>query len=353
MFKRRLQETGNEIVFENGYFWTRLSECGSFGHERVPLPIPGGFAPGDSLVCQGVWPSGDSRFSVNLMTRDDDIALHVNPRDCVSTGNANGGCSPGQRQVVRNTRVGGNWGAEERSGTLPLRHDSTFLLRITAGQTDYRITFEGESTAGEYGGTGTFGLLAEGAECSDGSDPDQSVQWRNGVSQFVTFDQCEGACLADPRCTDTIEYGIGGACTGAGACKCWLVLEGASCSNPIPHASYLLRPMLVYQPKDLNRDWSPRFSALRFGIKTAAFEPKQSAINLNLGVSRNRCCDFLADRDSRSFSRFYTTNAGRSRYSIYQLGRAEHSSSTFTYAYRAEAPPDTVTHVSQVKKRAF
>ena len=274
-----LSEDGNEIVFENGYFWTRLSECGSFGHERVPLPIPGGFAPGDSLVCQGVWPSGDSRFSVNLMTRDDDIALHVNPRDCVSTGNANGGCSPGQRQVVRNTRVGGNWGAEERSGTLPLRHDSTFLLRITAGQTDYRITFEGESTAGEYGGTGTFGLLAEGAECSDGSDPDQSVQWRNGVSQFVTFDQCEGACLADPRCTDTIEYGIGGACTGAGACKCWLVLEGASCSNPIPHASYLLRPMLVYQPpKDLNRDWSPRFSALRFGIKTAAFEPKQSEI---------------------------------------------------------------------------
>eukprot|EP01046_Picozoa_sp_COSAG06_P022759 COSAG06_NODE_1780_length_8407_cov_3.654230_2_plen_226_part_00 len=63
-------------------------------------------------------------------------------------------------------------------------------------------------------------------------------------------------------------------------------------------------------------------------------------------MSRNRFCDFLADPDSRSFSRFYT-NVLRSRYSIYQLGRAEHSSSTFTYAYRAEAPPDTVTHVSQ------
>jgi len=25
----------------------------------------------------------------------------------------------------------------------------------------------------------------------------------------------------------------------------------------------LLRPTLVYQPKDLNRDWSPRFSTLR------------------------------------------------------------------------------------------
>jgi hypothetical protein len=34
---------------------------------------------------------------------------------------------------------------------------------------------------------------------------------------------------------------------------------------------------------------------------------------LNFGVSRNRFCDFLADPDSRSFSRFYT-NIARSRY---------------------------------------
>ena len=26
---------------------------------------------------------------------------------------------------------------------------------------------------------------------------------------------------------------------------------------------YLLRPILVYRPKNLNRDWSPRFSTLR------------------------------------------------------------------------------------------
>jgi hypothetical protein len=32
------------------------------------------------------------------------------------------------------------------------------------------------------------------------------------------------------------------------------------------------------------------------GVKTAR--------NLNIGVSRNRFCDFLADPDSRSFSRF-------------------------------------------------
>ena len=59
---------------------------------------------------------------------------------------------------------------------------------------------------------------------------------------------------------------------------------------------YLLRPILVYQPKDLNRDWSPRFSTLRdikkgwIGAKTAG--------SLNFGVSRNRYCKFLADPDS-------------------------------------------------------
>jgi hypothetical protein len=30
----------------------------------------------------------------------------------------------------------------------------------------------------------------------------------------------------------------------------------------------------------------------------------KTARNLNIGVSRNRFCDFLADPDSRSFSRF-------------------------------------------------
>jgi hypothetical protein len=32
----------------------------------------------------------------------------------------------------------------------------------------------------------------------------------------------------------------------------------------------------TYKPKDLNRDWSPRFSTLR--IKTARFEPKRPEI---------------------------------------------------------------------------
>jgi hypothetical protein len=73
---------------------------------------------------------------------------------------------------------------------------------------------------------------------------------------------------------------------------------------------YLLRSILTYQPKDLNRDWSPHFSTLQ--DKNGWIRAK-TARNLNLGVSRNRFCDFLAGPDSRSFSRFYT-NIERSRY---------------------------------------
>jgi hypothetical protein len=78
----------------------------------------------------------------------------------------------------------------------------------------------------------------------------------------------------------------------------------------------------VYQPKDLNRDWSPRFSTLR--DKNGWLRTKTTG-NLNLGVSRNRFCDFLADPDSQNFSRFYT-NIHRSRY-YYTIGELSNHAS--------------------------
>ena len=79
--------------------------------------------------------------------------------------------------------------------------------------------------------------------------------------------------------------------------------------------TYLLRRILVYKPKDLNRDWSPRFSTLR--DKNGWIRAK-TAGNLNLGVSRNRFYDLLADPDSRNLSRFYT-NIHRSRYDSFDF----------------------------------
>ena len=43
-------------------------------------------------------------------------------------------------------------------------------------------------------------------------------------------------------------------------------------NKTLAFSQYLLQRTLVYQPKNLNRDWSPRFSMLR--DKTAGFVPK-------------------------------------------------------------------------------
>ena len=248
-----LSEDGMEIAWSNGAFWTRLSACGSFGHELLPLDIPGGFQVGSQLLCTGVWAEnagsedfdGPEVFAVNLVTADGDIALHVNPRDCEA---GHSGCMDNEHVVVRNSFLGGSWGTEERTGDLPLRHDVPFQLRITAGQSDFRITFEGDGSRGEFGGGGSFGLLHEGMECSSAGDAGQSMQYRNGISEYMTMDQCERGCLATPACVATgmIEFGLmagvvpgrrdDGRCTGPDACKCYLVT--GPCNEPIAHESY-------------------------------------------------------------------------------------------------------------------
>jgi hypothetical protein len=48
---------------------------------------------------------------------------------------------------------------------------------------------------------------------------------------------------------------------------------------------YLLRPILVYEPKDLNRDWSPCFS-LRCGIKNGWIRAKTAGNLTNIDRSR-------------------------------------------------------------------
>ena len=237
-----LSPDGMEIAWSNGAFWTRLSACGSFGHESLPLDIPGGFEVGSQLLCAGVWQTGLSRFALNLVTSSGDIALHVNPRDCdgtIENGRPGEDVGCGTATVVRNSLLGGSWGTEERGEPLPLLHDVPFQLRITAGPTDFRITFEGDGSRGEFGGTGSFGLIHEGMECSSAGNADQSLQYRASVSEYVTFDQCEQGCLATPSCAATglIEYGLEpGRCTGPNACKCFLVT--GLCNEPTPHGSY-------------------------------------------------------------------------------------------------------------------
>lgn len=65
-----------------------------------------------------------------------DIALHFNPR------------LP-QNYVVRNTKINGSWGDEERCSALPfcLHRDSQFLIQILITNTDYLISVNGRHYA--------------------------------------------------------------------------------------------------------------------------------------------------------------------------------------------------------------
>uniref|UniRef100_A0A1L8DQ94 Galectin n=1 Tax=Nyssomyia neivai TaxID=330878 RepID=A0A1L8DQ94_9DIPT len=78
------------------------------------------------------------RFSINLVlnTPERDIALHVNPR------------LP-QNYIVRNSRVGGVWGNEERTSALPfsLHRGSSFIIQILFTTSSYLISVNGRHVA--------------------------------------------------------------------------------------------------------------------------------------------------------------------------------------------------------------
>ena len=70
-----------------------------------------------------------SRFAINLMLGDD-IAFHFNPRfnmDCTC--------------VVRNTRIDGTWGHEERYGIgMPFTPGEMFEVKITVESDHYKAS---------------------------------------------------------------------------------------------------------------------------------------------------------------------------------------------------------------------
>ena len=50
-----------------------------------------------------------------------------------------------------------------------------------------------------------FHLSAEQMECSDGANNDQSLQFRKGLDQYVSFDDCSRACQVEDQCNGMIE----------------------------------------------------------------------------------------------------------------------------------------------------
>ncbi|NXA43897.1 LEG4 protein, partial [Eudromia elegans] len=73
------------------------------------------------------------RFHINLRAgRGGDVLLHLNPR-------------PGEGSVVRNSRLGGQWGSEERAlPHNPLQRGRYFDLSIRCGNHRFKVFAEGQ-----------------------------------------------------------------------------------------------------------------------------------------------------------------------------------------------------------------
>ncbi|KRX86931.1 32 kDa beta-galactoside-binding lectin, partial [Trichinella pseudospiralis] len=97
-----------------------------------PVPyeacVKGGFPVGKTLFITGVPEKKAKRFAVNILTGNCDIALHLNVRF-------------DEKCIVRNSRIGGSWQAEEREGKFPLEKDHMFDLMIANEGYAFQIYF--------------------------------------------------------------------------------------------------------------------------------------------------------------------------------------------------------------------
>ncbi|KAM4843932.1 galectin-9 [Thomomys bottae] len=101
-----------------------------------PVPfstiIPGGLYPSKSIVVSGTVLPSANRFHINLCAGGD-IAFHLNPRF-------------DENAVVRNTRIRGSWGSEERSlqRKMPFNRGQSFMVWIMCDSYCLKVALDGQ-----------------------------------------------------------------------------------------------------------------------------------------------------------------------------------------------------------------
>ncbi|XP_044732270.1 galectin-9-like isoform X2 [Chrysoperla carnea] len=92
----------------------------------------------DVIVIHGTVHNDCERFTINLLSAQSsdpthNVILHINPRF-------------EQRYIVRNSRIGGKWGAEDTTGKFPfiLKRGSEFKLHIFVTDSEFLISIDGE-----------------------------------------------------------------------------------------------------------------------------------------------------------------------------------------------------------------
>jgi len=111
----------------------------NWGGKYYPVPYESGIAGeglsvGRSLMIFGTPEKKGKRFHINLLKKNGDIALHLNPRF-------------DEKAIVRNTLISGEWGNEEREGKLTLEKATGFDLEIKNEEYGFQIFLDGERWA--------------------------------------------------------------------------------------------------------------------------------------------------------------------------------------------------------------
>jgi hypothetical protein len=97
-------------------------------------PVPMNVFPGRVITIAGRVENNASRFEINLLSGNHqgaDVAFHFNPRF-------------DQREAVRNSCQGGDWGAEEKSGGFPLQPGQHFEIQIVCFPEHYQVNCNGQ-----------------------------------------------------------------------------------------------------------------------------------------------------------------------------------------------------------------
>ncbi|GMS86942.1 hypothetical protein PENTCL1PPCAC_9117, partial [Pristionchus entomophagus] len=124
-----------------------------WGGKYYPVPYESGIAgegltAGKSLLIYGVPEKKAKKFNINLLMKNGDISLHLNPRFNEKAKSAPficGKIKPGC--VVRNALTGGAWGNEEREGKMPFEKGVGFDLEIKNEEYAYQLIVNGERFA--------------------------------------------------------------------------------------------------------------------------------------------------------------------------------------------------------------
>jgi hypothetical protein len=121
----------SHIFIDGPCILEKVNWGGKFYNVPYESGISTGFGPGRKLVVSGLPDKDCKTFHINLLTKQGDIALHLNPRF-------------NDKAIIRNTEKDGEWQKEEREGKFTMQKKEVFDIAIVNEEYSLQILVNGE-----------------------------------------------------------------------------------------------------------------------------------------------------------------------------------------------------------------